>query len=119
MRTYQLRLWRAGDEDVVAAGNEVGGAINVGVAAGGNAITDETSVVLYAELVEEVKGLTDELNGWVTDDDKARVNGLHGLVPYYSRLDGSCTSNLEVFSIPPVKVVTLVHDDVTPILGVV
>ncbi|KAK8481165.1 hypothetical protein V6N12_073874 [Hibiscus sabdariffa] len=68
MRTYQLRLWRAGDEDVVAAGNEVGGAINVGVAAGGNAITDETSVVLYAELVEEVKGLTDELNGWVTDD---------------------------------------------------
>ncbi|KAK8476255.1 hypothetical protein V6N13_120951 [Hibiscus sabdariffa] len=71
MRTYQLRPWRVVDEAVVAAGNEAGGAINVGVAGGGNAIIDETSVALYAELVEEVKGLTDELNGWVVGDGNA------------------------------------------------
>ncbi|KAK9008388.1 hypothetical protein V6N11_075286 [Hibiscus sabdariffa] len=58
MRTYQLRPRRAGDEAVVAAGNEVGG----------NVITDETSVALYAVLVEEVKGLIDELNGWMVGD---------------------------------------------------
>ncbi|KAK8664051.1 hypothetical protein V6N13_083854 [Hibiscus sabdariffa] len=66
-----LGPWRAGDEAVVAAGNEVGGAVNVDVAAVGNAITDETSVAFYAELVEEVKGLTDELNGWVAGDGNA------------------------------------------------
>ncbi|KAK8627583.1 hypothetical protein V6N13_135192 [Hibiscus sabdariffa] len=61
MRTYQLRPRRAGDEAVVAAGNEVGG----------NVITDETSVALYAVLVEEVKGLIDELNGWMVGDGNA------------------------------------------------
>ncbi|KAK9020933.1 hypothetical protein V6N11_010945 [Hibiscus sabdariffa] len=61
---------RAGDEAVVAAGNEAGGAVNIGAGGGGNAITDETSVALYAVLVEEVKGLTDELNGWVASREQ-------------------------------------------------
>ncbi|KAK9020920.1 hypothetical protein V6N11_010932 [Hibiscus sabdariffa] len=68
IRTYQLRPRRVGDEVVVAVGNEAGGVVNVGAGGGGNAITDETSVALYADLVEEVKGLTDELNGWVAGD---------------------------------------------------
>ncbi|KAK8572071.1 hypothetical protein V6N13_047690 [Hibiscus sabdariffa] len=50
---------------VEVVGNETG------TGGGGNAITDETNVALYADLVEEVKGLTDELNGWVAGEGNA------------------------------------------------
>ncbi|KAK8491085.1 hypothetical protein V6N13_122026 [Hibiscus sabdariffa] len=65
MRTYQLRPQRARNEAaaaVEAAGNEASAVANIGAAGGGNGIIEETKVALYTDLVEEVKGLTNELN---------------------------------------------------------
>ncbi|KAK8586213.1 hypothetical protein V6N13_130734 [Hibiscus sabdariffa] len=54
-----------------AARNETSAAVNADAASGGNAITNEINVALYADLVEEVKGLTDKLNGWVVGEGNA------------------------------------------------
>ncbi|KAK8664137.1 hypothetical protein V6N13_083937 [Hibiscus sabdariffa] len=47
-----------------------------------------------------------------TVQDKAQVSGLHGLVP-------TTRFVTRIFLMPHATVVTLIHDDVAPILGVV
>ncbi|KAK8493648.1 hypothetical protein V6N12_038606 [Hibiscus sabdariffa] len=74
MRTYQLRLRRAENEvDVIseAPENKTGVVANAYAGGGENAITDETNVAIYADLVEEVKRLIDELNEWVAGEGNA------------------------------------------------